>query len=99
MISSTNAELVVRGGGEEIGLDLWTGCRPQDVAEGVALVDRAVDRARAGRVRTVVASLEASSPASGGVLEVMHRQASGDAGRVTTRRAGSSVLVELRLAA
>lgn len=98
MISSTNAELVVRGGGEEVGLDLWTGCRPQDVAEGVALVDRAVDRARAGHVRTVVTSLEASSPASRGVLEVMRRQA-GDAGRVTTRRAGSSVLVELRLAA
>lgn len=99
MSIDVDAELVVREGGDEVDLGLRTGWRPQDVARGVLLVERAIAHARAAHARTVVTSLGASSPASGAVLAALRRQVGGDLEGVTTRRAGASVLVELRLTA
>lgn len=95
--SARGAELVVHEDGDEVCLDLWTGRERDSTAAGVELVEAAVTSASSSHVRHVLATLEASAPASGDVLTALRARVGGDVEHLETRRAGASVLVDLGL--
>lgn len=66
-------------------------------AEAGRLACLAVHQARLRHADRIEGALDASSPACGAILEALHRQIGDDLESIAMRRAGSSVMVTLRM--
>jgi hypothetical protein len=81
----------------EVTLRILTPQEDLDTGDGAVLLARAVSQARHQRMRVVRTALDVSTPTAVEVLDALRSRVGDDIDEIALRRAGSSVMVTLRL--